>query len=163
MDADISQLSIEPEWPREDRRAAVKKAVGYLSRREHSACELSRKLERSGFDGSLVGHVMSELQAHGLQSDCRFAEAYVRYRGSRGFGPARIHKELADKGVSSALVAEVMAGSGWDWYVQAASVRTKKFGDNRPEDYKERARQARFLQYRGFAGEQINYALGGED
>lgn len=163
MDANNSQLSIEPEWQKEDRQAVLKKAIGYLSRREHSAYELSRKLERSGFDGGLVGHVMRELQAHGLQSDSRFAEAYVRYRGSRGFGPARIYKELADKGVSSALAEDVMADSGRDWYAQAASVRMKKFGDNKPVDFKERARQARFLQYRGFASEQIYYALGNKD
>lgn len=163
MDASKTRLSIEPGWRNEDRQAALKKAIGYLSRREHGSRELSRKLELRGFDGDLVVHVMGELQANGLQSDNRFAGAYIRYRGSRGFGPARIRKELAEKGIGSALVEEAMAASGRDWLTQAANVRTKKFGDNRPVDYKERARQARFLHYRGFASEQINYALDGED
>jgi regulatory protein len=46
-----------------------------------------------------------------------------------------------------------------DWLAVAKTVRHKKFGDGKPADYKERARQARFLQYRGFSGEQIHSAL----
>jgi len=38
-------------------------------------------------------------------------------------------------------------------------VRSKRFGDAMPEDFKERARQARFLQYRGFTSEQIREVL----
>jgi len=34
-------------------------------------------------------------------------------------------------------------------------VRQKKFGKAMPADYKEQARQSRFLQYRGFSTEQI--------
>jgi regulatory protein len=42
-------------------------------------------------------------------------------------------------------------------------VRHKRFGSELPEDFKERARQARFLQYRGFTTDQINHALAGDD
>ena len=38
-------------------------------------------------------------------------------------------------------------------------MRRKRFGAEVPRDYRERARQARFLEYRGFASSQIRAAL----
>ena len=38
-----------------------------------------------------------------------------------------------------------------DWLLQAVQARVKKYGNDRPIDQKEKARQLRFLQYRGFA------------
>ncbi|NND37435.1 MAG: hypothetical protein HKN81_09915, partial [Gammaproteobacteria bacterium] len=40
-------------------------------------------------------------------------------------------------------------------------VHDRKYGGAAPADYRERARRSRFLQYRGFSGEQIRSALGG--
>jgi regulatory protein len=45
----------------------------------------------------------------------------------------------------------------------AREVRLKRFGPTPPENFKERARQMRFLQYRGFELTQINGALDLED
>ena len=46
----------------------------------------------------------------------------------------------------------------------AREARRRRFGVSPPGDYAGRARQARFLQYRGFTHEQIRAALGpGED
>jgi regulatory protein len=42
-------------------------------------------------------------------------------------------------------------------------VRRKRFGDEPPQDYKERARQSRFLQYRGFTSDQIRQVLDGDE
>jgi regulatory protein len=51
-----------------------------------------------------------------------------------------------------------------DWAATARELRRRRFGVSPPGDYPERARQARFLQYRGFTAEQIRAALGpGED
>nr|WP_315040745.1 regulatory protein RecX [uncultured Moraxella sp.] len=38
-----------------------------------------------------------------------------------------------------------------DWLAQAVEARVRKYGDSIPTDPKEKARQLRFLQYRGFA------------
>jgi regulatory protein len=63
--------------------------------------------------------------------------------------------------------AEIEAGldaAGEDWVAVAREARRRRFGVSPPGDYPERARQARFLQYRGFSHEQIRAALGpGED
>jgi len=47
--------------------------------------------------------------------------------------------------------------------VTARAVRRKRFGAAPPSDFRERARQARFLEYRGFDGDQIRAALGRDD
>ena len=50
-----------------------------------------------------------------------------------------------------------------DWVAVARETRRKRFGAAGPADFHERARQARFLQYRGFTSEQIRAALGPGD
>jgi len=49
------------------------------------------------------------------------------------------------------------ARAGWDEDIER--VRRKKFGARRPKNMAERARQARFLQHRGFTFDQIQQVL----
>ena len=51
---------------------------------------------------------------------------------------------------------ETVAGQ---WLERAREVREKKFGRESPRDFKERSRQMRFLQQRGFTSEQIRGAF----
>ncbi len=129
-----------------------------LARREHSVLELRRKLAARDFDSAEIDTTLAELQADGLLSDARFAEAFVRGRIRRGQGPLKICLELASRGVAGELATEVLAGE--DWAALAKAARRKRFGQNPPREYRERARQARFLQQRGFAMEHIQAALG---
>jgi regulatory protein len=46
-----------------------------------------------------------------------------------------------------------------DWFENSQLAWDKKFGA-RAADFKERAKQARFLQYRGFNGDHISVLLG---
>jgi len=144
-------------------RLATKKAMDYLARREHSCTELQRKLATAGFEDDVVRQAIDSLRQQRLQSDRRFTEAYIRYRAGRGNGPMRIRLELGEKGVKGALIDELMAAGEQDWIRLASEVRIKKFGDELPKEFKERARQARFLQYRGFSSDQIQSVLGGDD
>jgi regulatory protein len=75
----------------------------------------------------------------------------------------RIEMELNEKGIDRSLVSLTLESSECNWTRLAVDVRIKKFGAGQPAEYKERARQARFLQYRGFTGDQIRSALGGEE
>jgi len=148
---------------RNERRTALNKAVACLARREHSAHELQQKLERSGIATQQAAEVVGDLKRQGLVSDQRFAEGFIRYRSGRGYGPQRIALELNEKGIERSLISLVMECSGCNWAQLARDVRIKKFGTGQPADYKERARQARFLQYRGFTGDQIRTTLGGDE
>ncbi len=71
----------------------------------------------------------------------------------------RIKKEMQDKGVDEELIERFVDMSDPLWLEILKRVRRKKFGDRRPRSYQERARQARFLQYRGFTFDQIQSVL----
>ena len=76
----------------------------------------------------------------------------------------RIRVELRERGVADGDIEEGLAAAAEDWARIARETRRKRFGLSPPGDYRERARQARFLQYRGFSAEQVRAALGpGED
>ena len=51
---------------------------------------------------------------------------------------------------------------GPDFVSLARAARARKFGPELPKDWKERSRQARFLQYRGFSTDHIRAVLDGE-
>lgn len=139
----------------EDYQKSCATALRLLARREHSELELRHKLAGRRFGDDLIDNVVAELAEQGLLSDRRFAAAYVSGRFERGFGPLRIQCELRERGVATDLAAETLAELSGAWVDCAARQRSKRFGAGLPEDARERARQMRFLQQRGFTGDQI--------
>ena len=99
------------------------------------------------------------LEAEGLLSDDRFVEALVRVRRQRGRGPLRIQKELQEKGVAEDVVGRWLDVASDDWVEEVKRVCRRKYGGKVPKSLSERAKQARFLQYRGFTFDQIQRAL----
>ena len=126
-----------------------------LARREHSEQELRLKLAARGYLSEPVEKVLADLRSAGLQDDARYAEAYVRSRVAKGYGPLRITRELSERGLAEELVQQVVSAMGLDWEAHISAAREKKFGPQAPMDFKQQARQSRFLQYRGFTSEQI--------
>jgi len=126
-----------------------------LARREYSEQELARKLAGRGFDPELVDTTLGELVAEHLLSDQRFVEAFVHSRFQRGAGPQKIHAELRGRGVDAGLVDACIDSYGAQWLALVREVREKKFGSALPADFRERSRQMRFLQQRGFTSSQI--------
>jgi regulatory protein len=139
---------------------ARKKAMDLLARREHGCVELEKKLTAAGFDADVAADAVHQLRGEGLQSDRRFAESFVQSRINQGKGPLRIHADLGERGIRSALIDEVVEETGQDWHSLARDIRRKKFGAAVPADFKEKARQMRFLQYRGFGPDHIQAAVG---
>ena len=142
-----------------DPKETRKKAMDLLARREHAFDELCRKLEKAGFDADVTVDAVQRLRDEGLQSDERFVESFVQSRLNQGKGPGRIRAELGQKGVRDAVVEEALSNSGADWYRMAREIRAAKFGAESPSDFKEKARQMRFLQYRGFETDHIQSAF----
>jgi regulatory protein len=143
----------------DDATEARKKAMDLLARREHARGELERKLAAAGFDADIAADVLQRLAEEGLQSDRRFVEAFVQSRINQGKGPIRIHADLGQRGIAAGLVDEVLAEAGEDWCALARAIRKKKFGLSQPVEFRDRARQMRFLQYRGFEPDQIQAAV----
>ncbi len=106
-------------------------------------------------DAEDIDEVIKQLQEEGLQSDMRFAEALVHDRAGRGYGPRHIAQELRQKGIADHISEEFLDERDGAWLDRLKEVRQKKFGNELPGDYREQAKQSRFLQYRGFAGDQI--------
>jgi regulatory protein len=142
-----------------DAPACRRIAVGLLARREHSRRELTRKLGTRGFPDDVIVAALDELERSGVLADARFTDTFIRSRIAKGQGPARIRAELAQRGVAEAQADELLRSADVDWLETIKAVRRKRFGPAPPRDYVERARQARFLQYRGFSSEQIRAAL----
>jgi len=142
------------------------RAIALLARREHSRAELARKLTRrldEGQDRADVDAVLDELQRRRLLSDERFAESLVRTRAPR-YGEARLKLDLKSRGVPDPIAAESLrslrAGGGGSELERARAVWSRRFG-SAPQSLPERARQARFLQSRGFSAEVIRKVLRG--
>jgi len=133
------------------------RALRLLSGREHSRAELARKLGSEGNKDELDA-LLDRLESLDLLSDARFAECYVRSRQAR-MGDRRLRLELKHKGVPDHLIdAALGEATATDDTVRARDVWKKKFG-KQPEDAREWARQARFLQSRGFAADVIHRIL----
>ncbi len=126
-----------------------------LARREHGEQELLEKLVAKGFEREIAAKAVSELKTKDLVSDRRFVEVLVDNRIRRGYGPLRIRHELQQRGIDQALIEDTVDVNDPMWLTQLRQVWLKKFGDGTPDNYREWARQARFLQGRGYSAEQI--------
>ena len=136
-------------------------AVALLARRDIASGELLAKLKRKGFSFDAAQSAVAALQAERLLNDERYAENYVRYHAGRGHGPVRIARELSGFGIAATVIEAALA-TGPEWRRLAREVRTRKFGDELPGSLAEKARQGRFLQYRGFSADHIRLALGAD-
>ena len=126
-----------------------------MARREQSALELARKLGMRGYNEQSVQSVVSKLAREGLQSDGRFAENYVHHRLEKGYGPLRIALELKERGIGDDLIDLHLDRSAQEWSQRASLARQKRFSGRLPATFMDQARQSRFLQQRGFSGDQI--------
>lgn len=149
---------ILPEGPQPSLRV---RAVKLLARRDHSRAELSKKLSSLG-SSEEINALLDQLETTGLLSDARTAAAYVRGHAAR-FGAAKLQLVLRAKGISPELIeaslAELPAG---DELQRARHLWQRKFGNCGTAvrgDAKEWARQARFLQSRGFSSDIVRKLL----
>lgn len=128
-----------------------------LARREHSRAELTQKLAAHG-DEEEIAALLRSLEQSGLLSDMRFAESFVRTHAAR-FGAVRLRYELRRKGVAQELIDGAMhTECSEDELARARDVWRRKFGAA-PLNAREYARQARFLQSRGFSAELVRKIL----
>jgi regulatory protein len=142
-------------------RSLKGRALGYLSRREYSRAELSRKLMPFVEEADSLEALLDSLESEGWLSDSRFAESLIHRRASR-LGANRIVGELKRHAVGQTLIEEASAQLRETELARAQAVWRKKYGQL-PETPAERARQARFLAARGFSGATIGKILKGID
>ena len=122
-----------------------------LARREHSAFEIRRKLKQRDIAESEIEEAIERLQQEGLLSDQRYAEAYIHMRMGKGYGPMRIALELKERGVAESDYGHYLYTSDMDWNSVLKAAYEKKYGSETCDDYQQKAKRIRYLQYRGFA------------
>lgn len=129
------------------------RALQALARRELSRAELHAKLLPYVVEADDVGGLLDDLQKRGWLSDARALEQTVRIRSVR-FGSQRIAHELRQKGISDELISAALPQLKEGELEAARAVWRRKF-TSPPQDQKEKAKQVRFLQSRGFSMEVI--------
>ena len=132
-----------------------------LARREHGRVELTRKLRQRGACPDMIDIALDRLTEEGLLSESRYLESYINYRAGSGYGPLRIREELGQRGLSRGDIEEALRESSFNWQEQLEDTWRRKFAGKLPEDAKERARQGRFLSYRGYTMDMIGRVLSG--
>lgn len=131
---------------------ATQRALGLLTRREHSRKELTRKLAARGVEPAEVDAAVERLAGAGWQDDRRFAESLVRARASSGYGPLHIRAELATHDISAESRAEAVDAFDGDWGELARDLVVRRFA--RIEDPRLRERKSiDLLLRRGFPTE----------
>lgn len=156
-------------------------AFYYLSRREYGKAELKQKLLDKEQDPEKIDALLEEFEEKGYQSDYRTTLMLIRENIRKGRGRSRIKQAFYQKKVAiPANIDELidMANAeadefseftedsadslvdGVDWLKLAVTARTKKYGNDIPTEQKDKARQLRFLQYRGFHSDVCFAALG---
>lgn len=132
-------------------------AFAVLTRKEYSKVELIEKLALYAESRDEVISLVEELSAQHYQSDQRVAEMMLSSQKRKGKGPNQIKIKLKNKKVDSALIAEELKET--DWAEQAYQLKVKKYGLEVTKDQKLKAKQMRFLMYRGFEMDAIIKAI----
>jgi regulatory protein len=146
-----------------DMNHAMDYAVALLARRDYSTHDLKKKLEERGYNEHAREVVVDDLESWGKVNNERYSQNMVAFRARRGHGPARIRNVLQKSGLDRAAIDVAVKGEeAPDFLALARTTRSRKFGPDLPADRKERARQARFLQYRGFSNDHIRAVLEGD-
>ena len=125
------------------------RALRALARRDHSRIELARKLNRIREETDNVDALLDEFEANGWLSDERFAGSAARQRQGR-YSQRHIVEDLKSKGISIETAKTAVAALEQDDEAIAFALWRQRFGEP-PADQKEKARQVRFLQSRGFS------------
>ena len=123
--------------------------MGLLARREYSRAELRDKLVATGATRDEADAVLDEIAALGYLSDTRFAKALVRQK-TGALSKRAISASLKAKGVDADVASAALAASELDDQDAMVALWLRKFGAP-PANDREKARQVRFLQSRGFA------------
>lgn len=143
----------------QDPEAARQKGIALLARRDYGSAELRERLLAVPFAAAAVESAILALENARFLDDGRYAEHFVAYHSGRGQGPRRIRLEMRGKGLPEYLITGAINEAAPVWAERAQALRRRRFGVEAPGTLEERARQSRFLLYRGFTPAQVRLAF----
>ncbi len=133
------------------------RALEYLGKREYPYVELGQKLKAYAEESDDIGAILEDFKTRGWLSDKRFTDQLVHARQVK-FGSAKVANELRQKGVADDLVRDAVEKVKENELENALEIWRKKF-KTPASDRNEWAKQARFLQSRGFGFDVIKKVL----
>lgn len=143
-----------------DAKQSIRSAIlRWLAGRDYSQQEIAQKLSAKGFLAADFQPIIQDMVEKKLIDDRRFAEQFIHWRSNKGHGPLRILAELRLKGIDAEMIADQLKITDNAWLEQAKEAWRKRFKGRQALDKTEKAKQMRFLHYKGFTQEQIAYVL----
>ncbi|WP_415032923.1 recombination regulator RecX [Azonexus sp.] len=132
------------------------RALTCLARRDYSRAELHAKLRSDAEDEETLTCLLDRLESEHLLCDQRYANQRINARAAR-YGDMRLRQELRQRGICESDISAALPEAG-DETQRCRTLWEKKFGAL-PQTQTERAKQLRFLQYRGFSHAAIQAVL----
>ncbi|WP_404340856.1 regulatory protein RecX [Pseudoalteromonas mariniglutinosa] len=131
-----------------------------LSRQDYSRRDLTRKLQQKEATTEFTERLLDWCESHNFINERRYCEGFVRRHLAKFHGAKRIQSEAMAKGIDRALLDEVVEELAVDWFQLAQDAYLKKFSNAHQDlDQKEKAKRVRYLMYRGFSYEHIDFAM----
>ena len=145
------------------------RAMRLLSQRDYSEHEMRRKLAaHSPFDRSTdkplispesIDQVIEYCYQHNWLNDVQFTQRFIVSRSRKDYGPQRIQAELQQKGIDRDDIRRAIAECEVDWFELAKELAVRRFGSPLPTEWKEKSKVQRYLSYRGFMQDEIQYVF----
>ncbi len=90
-------------------RQCLNAALRLLTSRDHGCTELAQKLQQRGFNAQDIEPVIKECIRLSYLDDERFSLGFMQQLVRKGYGPKRIRQRLRSRGVSMAMIQEVLS------------------------------------------------------
>lgn len=131
-----------------------------LARQEYSKKELTNKLQAKGAPDNYIEVLLQWCEQLGYIDDARYCESFLRRQINKGLGQKRVLVEALNKGVDRAQLMQLIDTLEVDWFELAQNAYLKKYATTAVKlDYKEKAKRVRYMMYRGFSYEEIDFAM----
>ncbi|CAH9054109.1 Regulatory protein RecX [Pseudoalteromonas holothuriae] len=131
-----------------------------LGRQEYSKKELTQKLKAKQADESFIEDLLQWLESLGYIDDNRYCESFLRRQINKGLGLKRVLAEAGNKGVDRALLMQLIETQEIDWFELSLATYNRKYASTPNKlDYKDKAKRVRYMMYRGFSYEEIDFAM----
>ena len=144
----------------------IAKALVWLGKQEYSVAKFTQKLVQQQATPSQIEQLVELFCQRGWLNELRYCQGFVRGRVAKGQGETRILHDGRAKQLDSELLNQAVQQAEIDWFELAADTYQRRYANNdllkqadRQAAFKERNKRMRFMQYRGFSFEQIEYAI----
>jgi len=144
----------------QDKQKLKNYVLWLLGRQEYSKKEVAQKLRQKEADETYIEQLLAWCESLGYIDEQRYCESFLRRKINKGLGQKRILAEAGNKGVDRTQLMALIEEQEIDWFELAQNTYQRKYGvSDKQLDYKEKAKRVRYMMYRGFGYEEINFAM----